>query len=178
MPVTPETGSTVLFSFPTKGVHYLRSRERAAPSTMNHRHPPEIPTDDESAQARGAARQLARLLPDGQRPLRLVTEGGGHKSISIPPGAVWLFLDALAQGRAVAVVRGKVELAAQEVADYLNVSLSCVVTLIKSGKLPARLVGTCHHISFADLIKFEEEDRKARRAALNELAQMDQKLKL
>jgi hypothetical protein len=55
---------------------------------MNHRRPPEIPTDDESAQARDAARQLARLLPDGQRPLRLVTEGDGRESISIPPGAV------------------------------------------------------------------------------------------
>lgn len=50
--------------------------------------------------------------------------------------------------------------------------------LIESGKLPARLVGTRRRVSFADLIKFDEEDRKARRAALDELARIDQELKL
>ena len=66
-------------------------------SPMIHLCPPQIPTDDESAQARDAARQLAQLLPGGERPLRLVAEGDGRKSISIPPGAVRLFLDALTQ---------------------------------------------------------------------------------
>jgi len=51
--------------------------------TWNYRRPPQIRTDDESAQARDAARQLARLLRDGQRPLRLVAEGDGRESISI-----------------------------------------------------------------------------------------------
>jgi excisionase family DNA binding protein len=147
---------------------------------MNHRRPPQIPTDEESAQAREVARQLARLIPDGQRSLRLVTEGDGRKSISISPGAVRLFLDALTQlgqGRAVTIAPGKAELTTKEVADYLNVSRPYVGKLIESGKLPARLVGTQCHVSFADLIKFDEEDRKARRAALDELARIDQELK-
>jgi excisionase family DNA binding protein len=148
---------------------------------MNRCRPPQIPTDDESAQARDAARQLARLLPDGERPLRLAAEGDKRESISIPPGAVRLFLDALTQlgqGRGGTIAPGKVELTTDEVADYLTVSLSYVVKLIESGKLPTRLVGTRNHVSFADLIKFDEEDRKAKRAALDELAQIDQELKL
>ncbi len=74
--------------------------------------------------------------------------------------------------------RRKVELTTQDVADYLNVSRPYVVKLIESGKLPARLVGTRRRVSFADLIKFDQEDRKTRRAALDELARIDQELKL
>ncbi len=148
--------------------------------SATNRRPPQIPSDEESAQAREAGRQLARLL-QGERPLRLVTEDNRHEMISIPPGAVRLFVDILTQlgqGRAVTIVPGKVELTTQDVADYLNVSRPYVVKLIESGKLPARLVGTRRRVSFSDLIKFDEEDRKARRAALDELARIDQDLKL
>ena len=77
--------------------------------------------------------------------MRLVTESDGREMISIPPGAVRLFLDILTQlgqGRAVTIVPGKVELTTQDVADYLNVSRPYVVKLIESGKLAARMVGT------------------------------------
>jgi excisionase family DNA binding protein len=83
-----------------------------------------------------------RLLPEGERLLRRVAEGDGRERISIPPGAVRLFLDALTQlgqGRAVTIAPGKVELTTQEVADYLNMSRPYVVKLINSGKLPARM---------------------------------------
>ena len=53
-----------------------------------------------------------------------------------------------------------------------------VVKLIESGKLPARMVGQSRHVSFADLTKFDEEDRKTRRAALDELARIDRELRL
>ena len=133
----------------------------------------------QDADWKGYRRIDASILDE--RPLRLVTEDNRHEMISIPPGAVRLFLDILTQlgqGRAVTIVPGKVELTTQEVADYLNVSRPYVVKLIESGKLPARLVGTRRRVSFADLIKFDEEDRKTRRAALDELARIDQELKL
>jgi excisionase family DNA binding protein len=149
--------------------------------SATNRRPPQIPSDEESAQAREAARQLARLLPEGEQPMRLVTESDGREMISIPPGAVRLFLDALTQlgqSHAVTIEPGKVELTTQEVADYLNVSRPYVVKLIESGTLPARLVGTRRCVSFPDLAKFDEEDRVTRRAALDELARIDQELKL
>jgi hypothetical protein len=40
------------------------------------------------------------------------------------------------------------------------------------------VVGRHRHVSFAELIKFDEEDRKTRRAALDELGRIDQELKL
>jgi len=149
-------------------------------SAMNHRRPPQIPSDEVSAQAKEAGRQLARLLPGGDRPLRLVTEGDGGESISIPPGAGRLFLYALTQlgqGRAVTIAPENMELTTQEVANYLNVTGPYVVKLIEAGKLPARQIGRRRRVSFVDLIEFDEEDRKARRAALNDLARFDQELK-
>lgn len=146
-----------------------------------HSQPPQFPTADEVAQAKEAGRQLARLLPDDQRPLRLVTANNQREMISIPPGAVRLFVDVLAQlgqGRAVTIVPKKAELTTQEVADYLNVSRPYVVKLVETGKLPARVVGTRRRIAFEDLIRFDEADRKRRRAALDELARLDQDLGL
>jgi excisionase family DNA binding protein len=140
--------------------------------SATNRRPLQIPSDEESAHATEAGRQVARLL-------RLVTEGDRREMISIPPGAVRLLLDALTQlgqGRAVTIAPGKAELTTQEVADYLNVSCPYVVKLIESGKLPARMVGQRRHVSIADLIMFDEEDRKTRRAALDELARIDQEL--
>ena len=78
------------------------------------------------------------MLPEGERPLRLVAEGDGREPISIPPGAVRLFLNAptqLGQGRAVAIGQRKAELTTQEAADYLNVSCPYVAKLFESGKL-------------------------------------------
>ena len=147
-------------------------------SATNQR-PPQFPTEEEIAQAKEAGRQLARLLPEDKRPLRLVTENNRHEMISIPPGAVRLFLDVLTQlgqGRGVTILPKKAELTTQEVADFLNVSRPYVVKLIDSGALPARTVGTRRRIAFQDLIKFDEADRKRRRAALNEIAQLDQEL--
>jgi hypothetical protein len=40
------------------------------------------------------------------------------------------------------------------------------------------MVGQRRHASIADLIKLDEEDRPTRRAALDELAWIDQELKL
>lgn len=143
--------------------------------------PPQFPTADEVAQAKEAGRQLARLLPPGQLPLRLVTDNNQHEMISIPPGAVRLFLDVLTQlgqGRAVTILPKKAELTTQEAADYLNVSRPYVVKLIESGKLPARLVGTRRRIAFPELVRYDEADRKRRRAALDEISQIDQELGL
>jgi excisionase family DNA binding protein len=143
--------------------------------------PPTVPTADEVAQAREAGRQLARLLSGDRRPLRLVTDDNRHEMISIPPGAVRLFVDVLTQlgqGRAVTILPKKAELTTQEAADYLNVSRPYVVKLIDSGKLPARTVGTRRRIAFQDLVEFDEADRKGRRAALNEIGRLDRELGL
>lgn len=145
------------------------------------RRPPQFPSDEEIVQAKEASRQLARLLPADHRPLCLVTDDNQHEMISIPPGAVRLFMEVLTQlgqGRAVTILPKKVELTTQEVADYLNASRPYVVKLVESGKLPARAVGTRRRIAIEDLMKFDEADRKRRRVALDEIAQLDRELGL
>jgi len=68
------------------------------------------------------------------------------------------------------------EMTTRQVAGYLNVSRTYVLRLIDSGRLPARMVGTRRRIAFQDLVRFDEADRERRRAALQELAQIDQEL--
>jgi hypothetical protein len=53
-----------------------------------------------------------------------------------------------------------------------------VVKLIESGKLPARRVGARRRVAFDDLVKFDELDRRQRRAALDELTRLDQEMGL
>lgn len=155
----------------------------AAPS----RRPPQLPTDTEIAQAREASRQLARLLPEAgdaaasAPALRLVTDDNHHEMIAIPPGALRLLVDMLTQlgqGRSVTVLPQRAELTTQDVADYLNVSRPYVVSLIEQNKLPARKVGTRRRVAFEDLLRFDEQQRAQRRAALDELARIDQELGL
>ena len=146
-----------------------------------NRRPPQLPTDEEITQAREASRQLARLMPEGSHALRLVTDDNRHEMIAIPPGAVRLFVDVLTQlgrGRAVTLVPQCAELTTQQTADYLNVSRPYVVSLIEQNKLPARKVGTRRRVAFEDLVRFDEQDRAKRRAALDELARIDQELGL
>lgn len=152
------------------------------------RRPPRLPTDAEIVQAREASRQLARLLPEGgdeaaasSPALRLVTDDNHHEMISLPPGALRLLVDMLTQlgqGRAVTVLPQNAELTTQEVADYLNVSRPYVVSLIEQRKLPARKVGTRRRVAFEDLLRYDEQQRAQRRAALDELARVDQELGL
>jgi excisionase family DNA binding protein len=146
-----------------------------------NRRPPQMPAEDEVTQARDAGRQLARLLPDDDGSLRLVTDDNRHEMIAIPPGALRLFVDVLTrlgQGRAVTLLPQRAELTTQEAADYLNVSRPYVVGLIEQNKLPARKVGTRRRIAFEDLVRFEGQDRAKRRTALDELARIDQELGL
>ena len=152
----------------------------------SNRRPPRLPTDDEINQAREASRQLARLLPAGDDAaaapaLRLVTDDNHHEMIAIPPGALRLLVDMLTQlgqGRAVTVLPQNAELTTQEVADYLNVSRPYVVKLIEEEKLPARKVGTRRRVAFEDLLRYDEQQRARQRAALDELARIDQELGL
>jgi excisionase family DNA binding protein len=149
--------------------------------SRTNRRPPEPPSAEEIAQAKEASRQLARLLPEGHQPLKLVTDDNRNEMISLPPGALRLLVDILTQlgqGKGVAIMPEKAELTTQEAADYLNVSRPYVVKLIESGRLAARYVGTRRRIALQELIRFDEEDRKLRRAALDELTQLDQELGL
>ena len=72
--------------------------------TATHSRPPQLPGKDEQAQAKEASRQLARLLPAADQPLRLVVADNHHEMVSLPPSALRLLagiLTQLGQGRSV-----------------------------------------------------------------------------
>lgn len=83
-----------------------------------------------------------------------------------------------AQERDIRPTQQRADLTIQEVADYLNVSRPYVLSLIESNLLPARKVGTDYRITFENVIRFDQQDRPKRRAALDELARIDQELGL
>lgn len=149
--------------------------------TATNRRPPSLPPSEEIAQAKAASCQLARLMQEGSKSLQLTTDDNRQEMITIPPVALRVMVDVLTQlgqGRGVIILPDKAELTIQEAADYINVSRPYVVKLVETGRLPACVVGTRRRIAFYDLAKFDEEDRKTRRVALDELAALDRELGL
>ncbi len=84
----------------------------------------------------------------------------------------------LAKQTDLARVPQRADLSIQEVADYLNVSRPYVLSLIESNLLPARKARTGYRVTFENVVRFDQEDQPKRRAALDELARIDQKLGL
>ncbi|MCB1134565.1 MAG: helix-turn-helix domain-containing protein, partial [Verrucomicrobiae bacterium] len=57
----------------------------------------------------------------------------------------------------------------QAAANYLGVSRQHLVNLIDKGEIAHHMVGTHRRVSFKDLLVYEKERDKARRAALDGL---------
>ena len=79
-------------------------------SATDHGRPPQIPFDEENAQARPAARQIVRLLPDGEGLLAWSRRAMGAIRSRFRRAAARLFPDSLTQlgqGRAVAIAPGR-----------------------------------------------------------------------
>jgi excisionase family DNA binding protein len=141
----------------------------------------EPPSREEIELARKSGKQLAPLARRG-RPLTVhVCDPDHQETIEFPAGAVKLLmaiLEETASGHAVTIVPQNAELTTQQTADFLNVSRPFLVQLLEENKLPFRYVGSHRRIRFEDALRYKEEIDKKRRAALDELAEEAQNLKL
>jgi excisionase family DNA binding protein len=140
-----------------------------------------LPVAEEVAQAQEAARALARFVaetPKGQ----LSIEDSAHRvQVVLPRAAVLLLqgiLREMAQGHAVILIPVHAELTTQQAADLLNVSRPYLVSLLESGVIPYRKIGTRRRVVFEHLMAYKKAEDAKRMEALNELTRQAQELNL
>ncbi|MFE9659571.1 helix-turn-helix domain-containing protein [Streptomyces sp. NPDC005955] len=109
--------------------------------------------------------------------VRVTVEDGSAEPLSLPREAVELLATLLAHlgaGRGVSIVPQHAELTTQQAADLLNVSRPFLIGLLKAGEIEYRTVGTHRRILAASLLDYKRQDDANRRAAADELTQLDE----
>jgi len=89
-----------------------------------------------------------------------------------------LMLEELANGRALSLVPIESDMTTNEAADYLNVSRPYLIRLLDAGKIPFHRVGTHKRVSFREIKRYKEEQKKRSYAVLAELQAEAQDLNL
>jgi excisionase family DNA binding protein len=142
------------------------------------------PTPDDTQLAQESSRRLARVLAAKPvKPLRVHVKPDDEpeETIAIPLSAFRLLNDILtemAKGNAVTLIPVHAELTTQQAADLLNVSRPFLVQQLETGAIPHRKVGTHRRILFKDVMAYKQTMDRNRLKALDELAAIDQELKL
>jgi excisionase family DNA binding protein len=144
---------------------------------------PITPSATDAVLARESARQLAPQLAkaSGSLQLGVVQPDGTTDTVTIPTAAFRLLVAILAEmasGNAVRLIPHHAELTTQEAAELLNVSRPYLVRLLDEGRIPFHRVGTHRRVLFKDVMAYRAGNRRARRAALDELTRLDQELGL
>lgn len=140
----------------------------------------ELPSPETSDEAQQALRELTSGVRLAQKHVRLQAHGS-DVTVTVPRAAFDLFLEILGQmanGNAVTIVPVHAELTTQQAADMLNVSRPHLVSLLESGRLPFRKVGTHRRVMFADLSAFKSVQNVQSREAAAELTRQAQELGL
>lgn len=142
---------------------------------------PILPAAEEVAQAQEAVRALTRFVAEMPQ-AQLSLEDGSHRMhVVLPRAAVQLLqgiLREMSQGNAVTLIPVHAELTTQQAADLLNVSRPYLVSLLESGVIPYRKVGTRRRVLFEHLMAFKRAEDAKREEALDELTRQSQELKL
>ena len=99
----------------------------------------------------------------------------------LPDGALQLLtrvLEEIADGRALSLVRIESDMTTNEAADYLNVSRPYLIKLLDEKKIPFHHVGSHKRVSYEDIKRYKQEQRKRSYAAMEELQAQAQELNL
>ncbi|MFC9690369.1 helix-turn-helix domain-containing protein [Kribbella sp. NPDC056951] len=142
-----------------------------------------LPDPSEAATADLALRRITRYLSmhADERELRVVVDGDPDESLSLPRSAVELLARVLAHmaaGQGVSVVPAHAELTTQQAADLLNVSRPYLIGLLDTGDIEYRKVGKHRRVRADSLMNYKRKDDQERRAAVDELAELDQDMDL
>lgn len=142
---------------------------------------PQLPAAEDVAQAREAASALARLAAEAPKAELALQDNGHRMHVVLPRAAVQLLQDILremSQGHAVTLIPVHAELTTQQAADLLNVSRPYLVSLLESGVIPYRRIGTRRRVLFEHLMAYKKLEDAKRLEALNELTRLSQELGL
>jgi excisionase family DNA binding protein len=142
-----------------------------------------LPSKKAMEAAVSSQRELAAFIStkaETQR-IQVIDENNEPHQIDIPTSAIRLLVDILAElgeGNAVKVIPIHAELTTQEAADLLNVSRPHVVKLLETNALKGHKTGKHRRILFADLMEYKNKRLAESEAAMDELTQQAQQLKM
>lgn len=142
------------------------------------------PESSEIALLQELATRLASLESQSPRPCVRLQIGGDTQpqaSIELSPRLADLLgrvATQLATGKEVTLTSTDSELTTQQTADLLNVSRPHLITLLKGGKIPFRLVGRHRRILARDALAYKQEVAAKRLQTLADLSKLDQELGL
>ena len=147
---------------------------------------PVTPSESEASVARESSLRLASYLKkvrkhQGKRRPRIFLDEARGEALDIPGHALELLvslLEQMAKGNGVMIIAVDHELTTQQAADLLNVSRPYLVRLLDEGKIPHRKVGKHRRVPVKELMEYKRKTDKKRRAALDELAEQAQELKM
>jgi excisionase family DNA binding protein len=125
-------------------------------------------TETERTQAGQARAGSGRLLVDGS---------AGPQEL--PPELsklLWVALEAIAAGKALAIHSLPRELTTTVAADQLGVSRPTLMRMIRHQEIPARLEGSHHRLLTADVLKMKRERLERQRRAFDELRDLEDQL--
>ncbi len=141
---------------------------------------PNLPTEQEIALAKEGSRELSMVMTTPEETQEItVCMGHSEQRVHMPASAIQMLMDILvniSQGNAVQVVPVHAELTTQQAADILMVSRPYLVKLLDEKKIEHRKVGSHRRIRYNDLLKFKEQEERARNAVLDQLAAEAQEL--
>jgi excisionase family DNA binding protein len=83
--------------------------------------------------------------------------------------ALYRVVVAMLQGNAITLVPRQQKLTTQQAADMLNISRPTLVKLLEEGRIPFEKPGRHRKVSLDAVLKYQQETRAGRRAALDEL---------
>lgn len=141
-------------------------------------------TKKEQRLAKESLTQINRISAGLSRTKDLLTvneNGKDLKDLKLPIKAFRLLesiLDLMAEGKSFTLIQEDTELSTQKAADLLSVSRPHIVKLLETGEIPFKKTGSHRRIRLEDLVTYMTKLRLRRAAALQELADQAQNLKM
>jgi len=118
--------------------------------------------------------QLKSLFQVVERGARPVLIGANGESIALPKALNDLFVavvEAMKRKEAVFLMHENEAFTTQAAANFLGVSRQYLVKLLEGDKIPFHHAGTHRRVFFKDLVRFQHDRSKARKAKLDSMTE-------